>query len=128
MPKLKAIDFSVNRIEGPCMRKFLDLYLENTANNNLSLEYIKLKQNFLRDDGVADLFDRLHKLINVNYVNIVANKNTEYLISFFTKFIEKFDPKRKLTIDFNQKDLPPKMRQNFLEKIKQAIQNKDING
>ena len=43
MPQLKILNLNVNRIEGPCFRKFLDDYLSKAEANNLSLEHLNLK-------------------------------------------------------------------------------------
>jgi Leucine-rich repeat (LRR) protein len=59
MPKLRYLNLNVNRIWSQVFRKFLDYYISAESLNNLALETLLMKQNDLRDDGVADLFERI---------------------------------------------------------------------
>ena len=124
MPKLKVLNLNVNRIWGPSMANFLDNYLITKATNHLSLQWLLLKQNDLRDDGVHDLFERVQKLTNLTHVNIVANKVTNYVLPSFVKLIKTFDcsNNRNLTIDFTTKGfLRPKERELFVLTLKKSL-------
>ena len=50
-----------------------------------------LKQNDLRDDGVTDLFERVHHLPKLAYLTIVSNKITSFVLPNFVKFVQKLD-------------------------------------
>ena len=59
MPRLRVLNLNVNRICGQSIKKYLDLYLAERSSNHLALESLSLKQNDLRDEGVADLLKRV---------------------------------------------------------------------
>ncbi len=128
MTQLRVLNMNVNRITGPFFTKFLDKYIENEAINGLKLESILMSQNFLREDGVVDLFARIHKMLNIKYLNLNANKCTEYILVDFIKFIHQLDPNRPLTIDFKKQDIRPALRQEFKDRIAEALMSKDISG
>lgn len=71
---------NINRIEGEYMKEFIDDYLENEQTNGLKLENLSLSQNFLRDDGVSDLIERVHRLSCLKSLNLNANKCTELIL------------------------------------------------
>ena len=62
MPNLRQLVCNLNRIWGPSVRAFLDLYIQNAGINNLRLEHLSFRQCDLREDGVADLLQRIHHL------------------------------------------------------------------
>ena len=62
MPNLRKLICNVNRVWGPSVRAFLDLYILNGTVNNLNLEVLSFRQCDLRDDGVSDLLQRIHLL------------------------------------------------------------------
>eukprot|EP00347_Sterkiella_histriomuscorum_P020245 403338537 len=123
--KLKTLNLNVNRVNGQFMRMFLNEYIENSHVNNLSLEVLHLSQNNLRDDGVSDLFDRIHKMPKLRHVNINANKCTEFILNNFVSFIKDLEGQRELVIDFKKQDIRPKERINFKETLYGAIAEKD---
>lgn len=65
---------------------------------------------------------------NIKYLNLNANKCTEFIVVDFVKFIHQFDPNRALTIDFKKQDIKPNKREEFKSKITEALMSKDNAG
>ena len=128
MPHLRVLNLNVNRICGLSMTKFLDLYLSQRSSNLLALESLSVKQNDLRDEGVADLLQRVQDFTSLSYINLIANKVTFSVLPAFEKFISAFDSSqnRRLTVDFTTKGfLGPKDKKVFLDSLNSKLKARD---
>lgn len=91
MPNLRVLTCNVNRIWGPSVRAFLDLYIQNGGLNRLKLESLSFRQCDLRDDGVADILARVNLLTNLHSLNVFSNKLTPYVLPSILKFIQEYN-------------------------------------
>lgn len=116
MPNLKVLTCNVNRIWGPSVRAFLDLYLQNSGLNHLRLESLSFRQCDLRDDGVADILARVNLLPHLHSLNVFSNKLTPFVLPHILKFIRDFD-RQHFTMDITRRDLNPKEQKDFITKL-----------
>ena len=64
-------------------------------------------------------------MTKLTHVNLVANKITPYVLPDFLKFVNEYQSREKcLILDITQKDLRPKVREEFVTKLKSVIKEK----